>query len=180
MNVVLCRLRCCKMLRIPYDKILRTAFDANLQQRLQFVKQNFSKLISSFIKSFRLMFMNAFSKQTVPNFGQVSTAECLAREVCISQGCGKKSYILADISGLAKLQAWMQLCRQKRTYISFAYVVWGGDATMPAEKPLPLACAVQRRRLCQHSTVIRLCTTEPSPVTATGKEKPLWTKEIPL
>lgn len=80
------------------------------------------------------MLMKAVSKQTTPNFGQVSTAECLASEHCISQGCGKKSYILADIDTLAKPQAWMQLCRQKRTFISLAYVVWGGNATTPAEK----------------------------------------------
>lgn len=48
------------------------------------------------------MFVKAASKQTTPNFGQVSAAECLASEHCISQGCGKKSYILADIDTLAK------------------------------------------------------------------------------
>lgn len=30
----------------------------------------------------------------------------------------------------------MQLCRRRRTFISLAYVVWGGDATRPAEKLL--------------------------------------------
>lgn len=74
----------------------------DLQQKLQFVNQNFSNLISGFRQSSYLRFVKAVSKQTTPNFGQVSTAECLARKaLCISQGCGKKSYILADINMLA-------------------------------------------------------------------------------
>lgn len=79
--------------------------------------------------------MKAVSKQTTPSFGQVSTAECLAsKTLCISQGCGKKSCIPADINMLAKAQVWMQLCRQKRAFIGLADVVWGGDATRPADK----------------------------------------------
>lgn len=69
------------------------------------------------------MFMKAVSKQTTPDFGQVSAAERLASEHCMSQGCGKKSYILADIDTLAKPQVWMQLCQQKRAFIILAYVV---------------------------------------------------------
>ncbi|KAJ7405290.1 hypothetical protein WISP_141312 [Willisornis vidua] len=57
-----------------------------------------------FRQSFQLMFVKAVSKQTTPNFGQVSSAERLAREQCVKQGCGKKSYILTDINMLAKAQ----------------------------------------------------------------------------
>lgn len=80
------------------------------------------------------MFMKAVSKQTAPNLGQISTAEHLASKHCISQGCGKKSYILADINMLAKPQVWMQLCRQKGTFIGLAEVIWRGDATTLTEK----------------------------------------------
>lgn len=98
-----------------------------------------------------MRFVKAVSKQTTPNFGWVSTAECLAsKELCISQGCGKKSYILTDINILATAQVWMQLCRQRRAFIGLADAVWGGDATMPADKlfswPAPSAWAAPPAR----------------------------------
>lgn len=83
-------LRYCELLCDPCSKNLRTAFDMDLQQKLQFVNQNFSNLISGFRQSSQLRFVKAVSKQTIPDFGQVSTAECLASKAqCISQGVEK-------------------------------------------------------------------------------------------
>lgn len=167
-------LQYCKLFRGLYSKNLRTAFDMDFQQKLQFVNQNFSNLISDFRQSTQLRFVKAVSKQTTPNFGRVSTAECLAsKALCVSQGCGKKSYILTDINMLAKAQVWMQLCRQERAFIGLADVVWGGDATTPADKlsswPAPSAQAApparSRRQACTAN--------QPFAATATGKKGPL-------
>lgn len=136
--------------------------------------QNFSHLILGFRQSTQLRFVKAVSKQTTPNFGQVSTAECLAsRAVCISQGCGKKSYILADINMLAKAQVCMQLCRQKRAFVGLAGVVWEVMQLRQHTNSSPGLCR-QRRRLHQrgHSVEAAL-PTSPLQQEQLGKKAPL-------
>lgn len=95
----------------------------------------YNKLLQSphsVLQSFQSVFMKAISKQTAPTLRQVSAAEHLANECCISQGCGKKSCILTDIAVLAPAQAGMQLWWRRRA-LSTQLVPLGGDATVPAE-----------------------------------------------
>lgn len=169
MNGFLCMLYYCKPLWSPYDKILGTAFDVNLQQRLQFVKQNFSKSISAFIKSFQLISVKAASKQTIPHSGQVSAAECLARECSISQGCGKKVIHPCWHWYVGKTPGVDAAVPAEGNFYRLSWCRLGRWCNYASRTALPLACAVS------------VGGSAPPPAPAqTGEGKPFRTKEGPL